>query len=97
MARRSLGARHAGLVMDGITPARMPERVIAESHRREVNGLIEVSKPSFRAGDRLRARDGQKLARAGKRAVENMLEASAARTIKCLIRPLTAKTGVRVP
>ena len=24
-----------GLVMDGITPARMPERVIAESHRRE--------------------------------------------------------------
>ena len=63
-----------GLVMDGITPARMPERVIAESHRREVNGLIEVSKPSFRAGDRLRARDGQKLARAGQRAVENMLK-----------------------
>jgi hypothetical protein len=68
--------------MDGITPARMPERVIAESHRREVNGLIEVSKPSFRAGDRLRARDGQKLARAGQRAVENMLEARAASTIK---------------
>ena len=71
-----------GLVMDGITPARVPERVIAESHRREVNGLIEVSKPSFRAGDRLRARDGQKLARAGQRAVENMLEARAASTIK---------------
>ena len=55
MARRSLGAGALGLIMDGITPARVPERVIAEIHRREVNGLIEVSKPSFRAG-RLRAR-----------------------------------------
>jgi hypothetical protein len=62
-----------GLIMDGLTPARVPERVIAEIHRREVNGLIEVSKPSFRPGDRLRARAAQKLAFA-KRAVENMLE-----------------------
>ena len=34
-----------GLVMD--EPARVPERMIAEIHRREVNGLIEVSNHRF--------------------------------------------------
>ena len=43
-----------GLIMDGIVPARVPERVIDEIHRREVNGLIEVHKPLFQRGDRVR-------------------------------------------
>ena len=52
-ARWAPGTR--GLIMDGITPARVPERVIAEIRRREINGLIEVSpKPLFRRGDRVR-------------------------------------------
>jgi transcriptional antiterminator RfaH len=51
-ARWAPGTR--GLIMDGQVPARVPEPVIAEIHRREVDGLVEVPKPSFRRGDRVR-------------------------------------------
>jgi transcriptional antiterminator RfaH len=54
------GARWApgvsSLVMiDGSTPARVPDRVIDELKGREVNGLIDLVKPRpFRRGDRVR-------------------------------------------
>jgi transcription antitermination factor NusG len=47
-----------GLIMDGVSPAKVPERVIDEIHRREVNGLIEIPKPSFRHGSRVRILHG---------------------------------------
>jgi transcriptional antiterminator RfaH len=33
------------LVMDGLTPARVPDRVIEELRRKERNGVIELPKP----------------------------------------------------
>ena len=40
-------------------PARVPDRVIAEIHKREVGGLIELPKPTpLRRGDRVRILHG---------------------------------------
>jgi hypothetical protein len=51
-ARWAAGVRR--LVMDGLVPARVPDRVIAEIRSRERSGLIELSKlrlgPGARAG-----------------------------------------------
>ena len=43
------------LIMDGVAPAKVPDGVIDEIRRREVNGLIELAKPPvLRRGDRVR-------------------------------------------
>jgi len=47
------------LVLDGWTPARVPDGVISELMSRERNGLIELPKrPEFRAGAHVRVRHG---------------------------------------
>jgi transcriptional antiterminator RfaH len=47
------------LIMDGVGPAKVPDNVIAEIRRREVNGLIELTPPpSLRRGDRVRVLRG---------------------------------------
>jgi transcriptional antiterminator RfaH len=44
-----------GLIMDGAGPAKVPDGVIAEIRRREVNGLIDLPKPPpLRRGARVR-------------------------------------------
>jgi len=43
-----------GLIMDGSGPAKVPDGVIAEIRRREVNGLIELPEPPLRRGARVR-------------------------------------------
>ena len=41
--------------MDGLAPARVPDRVIAEIQSRERNGLVELPKlPRFKPGDPVR-------------------------------------------
>jgi transcriptional antiterminator RfaH len=43
------------LVMDGLQPARVPDRVISELRRREHDGAIELpTPPGLRAGDRVK-------------------------------------------
>jgi transcription antitermination factor NusG len=42
------------LVMDGITPARVPQNAIEEIRRREVGGLIELARQGIKRGDRVR-------------------------------------------
>jgi transcriptional antiterminator RfaH len=44
----------SGLVMDGITPARVPQNAIEEIRRREVGGLIELARQGIKRGDRVR-------------------------------------------
>jgi transcriptional antiterminator RfaH len=51
-ARWSPGVAH--LLMDGLVPARCPDRVIDEIRRREVRGAIELPKPGLQRGDRVR-------------------------------------------
>jgi transcriptional antiterminator RfaH len=51
-ARWSPGVAH--LLMDGLVPARCPERVIDEIRRREVRGAIELPKAGLQRGDRVR-------------------------------------------
>jgi transcription antitermination factor NusG len=47
------------LVMDGITPAVVPDTVVTSLKAREVNGLIELpSPPRFQRGDRVRVLHG---------------------------------------
>jgi transcriptional antiterminator RfaH len=47
------------LIMDGVGPARVPDRVIAEIRSRERGGLIELPKPPrLRRGDRVRITSG---------------------------------------
>jgi transcriptional antiterminator RfaH len=47
------------LVMDGITPAAVPDTVVTSLKAREVNGLIELPPPPrFRRGDRVRVLHG---------------------------------------
>jgi transcriptional antiterminator RfaH len=46
-----------GLVMDGATPAKVPDAVIAEIRSREREGAIELP-PNLRPGDRLRVLRG---------------------------------------
>jgi transcription antitermination factor NusG len=43
-----------GLIMDGTGPAKVADAVIEEVRRREVNGLIELPKPSLHRGARVR-------------------------------------------
>jgi transcriptional antiterminator RfaH len=44
-----------GLILDGDRPAKVPDKVIAELHARERNGLVELPSPSgFRRGDRVK-------------------------------------------
>jgi transcription antitermination factor NusG len=48
-----------GLIMNGASPARVPDRVVAEICSREVGGLVELSKTrAFRRGDHVRIRRG---------------------------------------
>ena len=48
-----------GLIMDGVGPARVSNRIIDEIRQREVGGLIELPKPaSLQAGDRVRILHG---------------------------------------
>ena len=52
-ARWTAGVIHP--IMDGVAPAKVPDGVIDEIRRREVNGLIELAKPPvLRRGDRVR-------------------------------------------
>jgi transcriptional antiterminator RfaH len=47
------------LIMDGITPAKVPDAVIEEIRSRERNGLIELPKPrGLRRGDPVRVERG---------------------------------------
>jgi transcriptional antiterminator RfaH len=56
-ARWAAGVRR--LVMDGETPARVPDQVIAEIRSREHNGFVELLKPhGFRPGMRVRVVSG---------------------------------------
>src|SRR5262249_42921735 len=49
----------AGIVMDGMAPARVPDAVIAEIRKREVGGLVELPKPQpARLGGRVRVTQG---------------------------------------
>jgi transcriptional antiterminator RfaH len=43
-----------GLIMDGETPARVPDPIIMEIRRREIGGLIELPPSGPRRGDRVR-------------------------------------------
>jgi transcriptional antiterminator RfaH len=55
-ARWSPGVR---LVLDGLQPARVPDKVIAELRGRERNGLVELpSPPGFHRGDMVRITRG---------------------------------------
>jgi transcriptional antiterminator RfaH len=45
----------SGLIMNGSGPAKVPDQVIAEIRRREIDGLVELPKPpEIRSGDRVR-------------------------------------------
>jgi transcriptional antiterminator RfaH len=44
----------ATLLMDGLVPARCPDRLIDEIRRREVRGAIELPKAGLKRGDRVR-------------------------------------------
>jgi transcriptional antiterminator RfaH len=48
----------ARLLMDGLVPARCPDRVVDEIRRREVRGAIELPKPGLQRGDRVRITAG---------------------------------------
>jgi transcriptional antiterminator RfaH len=49
----------APIIMDGMTPAEVPDRIIDEIRSREVAGLVELPKPQgFRSGDRIRITSG---------------------------------------
>jgi hypothetical protein len=51
-ARWTIGV--TAIIMDGATPARVPDQVIDEIRRREVRGCELPKLPSMRAGDRVR-------------------------------------------
>jgi transcriptional antiterminator RfaH len=56
-ARWSIGV--TALIMDGVAPAKVPDRVIDEIRTREVRGAVELPKlPGMKAGDRVRVLDG---------------------------------------
>jgi transcriptional antiterminator RfaH len=55
-ARWSIGV--AGLIMDGVGPARVADSIIAEIRSREVGGLIELPKRKLVPGDRVRVTTG---------------------------------------
>jgi transcription antitermination factor NusG len=55
-ARWAAGVRR--LVMDGLVPARVPDRVIAEIRSRERAGLIELPKLRLEPGARVRVLQG---------------------------------------
>jgi transcriptional antiterminator RfaH len=47
------------LIMDGLQPARVPDRVIAELRRRERGGVVQLPEvPSMKVGDRVRISGG---------------------------------------
>jgi transcriptional antiterminator RfaH len=48
-----------GLIMDGIRPAKVPDRVIADLRSREVNGCVELpQEPRLRPGDLVKITGG---------------------------------------
>jgi transcriptional antiterminator RfaH len=48
-----------GLIMAGAEPAKVPDGIIAEIRRREIDGLIDLPKaPSLRRGDRVKILQG---------------------------------------
>jgi transcriptional antiterminator RfaH len=55
-ARWSIGV--AGLIMDGVGPARVADSVIAEIRSRERDGLVELPKRGLVPGDRVRVTTG---------------------------------------
>ena len=56
-ARWSIGV--IGLIMNGLTPARVPDDVIAELRGRERNGVIDLPKrEAFKAGDKVKILKG---------------------------------------
>ena len=67
-----------GLIMDGIRPARVADQIIDDLHKRERNGLIELSQRSeLKPGDQVRILQGpfagQLALCAGMRAHERVL------------------------
>jgi transcriptional antiterminator RfaH len=63
-ARWTIGV--AGIIMDGVQPAKVPDSVIAEIRNRERNGAIELPQPpGLRAGDRVRVLGGPLVGFAG--------------------------------
>jgi transcriptional antiterminator RfaH len=56
-ARWCPGVAH--IIMDGLTPARVPDRIIAEIRSRERGGLIELPRPpGLKRGDKVRITSG---------------------------------------
>jgi transcriptional antiterminator RfaH len=56
-ARWSIGV--AGIIMDGVQPAKVPDSVIAEIRNRERNGAVELAQPpGMKVGDRVRVLGG---------------------------------------
>jgi transcriptional antiterminator RfaH len=56
-ARWSIGV--AGIIMDGVQPAKVPDSVIADIRNRERNGAVELPKPpGMKIGDRVRVTRG---------------------------------------
>src|SRR4051794_26254562 len=63
-ARWSIGV--AALIMDGATPARVPDQVIEQIQQREVRGAIELPKaPRLRPGDQVRISGGPFMGQVG--------------------------------
>jgi transcriptional antiterminator RfaH len=56
-ARWSIGV--AAIIMDGASPARVPDAVIDEIRRREIRGALELAKPvELKPGDRVKILGG---------------------------------------
>jgi transcriptional antiterminator RfaH len=63
-ARWSIGV--AGIIMDGVQPAKVPDSVIADIRNRERKGAIELPKPpGMKVGDRVRVLGGPLVGFAG--------------------------------
>jgi hypothetical protein len=54
----TLGPGTLGLIMDGLTPAKVPDAVIEEMRGRECNGAIELSKRRVQYGDHVKSLAG---------------------------------------
>jgi transcriptional antiterminator RfaH len=90
-ARWSIGV--AALIMDGERPAKVPDRILDDLRRREINGAIELPKPHGpQIGDPVRVRDGPFRAHLGIYAGQ-----SGAERVAILLSLLGARTRVNLP